>query len=188
MTGNRSSLVWTERATLAPSMMALDEAGFAAQIALRFGDHWGAVTPLGPRWSYPLKFHLARAGVRDRFALIGDAAHTIHPIAGQGLNLGLKDVAALAETVLDAARLGLDFGRLDTLKRYERWRRFDNFVLAAGTDSLNRLFSNDIAPLRLARDLGLAAVDRIAPLRRFLMRHAGGDVGRLPRLLQGEAA
>jgi 2-octaprenyl-6-methoxyphenol hydroxylase len=188
MTGKRSSLVWTERAAEAPNMMALDEDGFAAQIGLRFGNHWGAVRPAGPRWSYPLNFHLARATVRERFALVGDAAHTIHPIAGQGLNLGLKDVAALAETVLDAARLGLDFGRAEALQRYERWRRFDNFVLAAGTDTLNRLFSNDIAPLRLARDLGLAAVDRIAPLRRFFMRHAGGDVGRLPRLLQGEAA
>ena len=128
-----------------------------------------------------LKLHLARSYVKI-VALAGDAAHTIHPLAGQGLNLGLKDAAALAETVLDAARLGLDFGRLDVLERYERWRRFDSFVLAVVTDGLNRLFTNDIAPLRLARDLGMGVVDRIPPLRRFFMRHAGGDVGDLPRL------
>jgi 2-octaprenyl-6-methoxyphenol hydroxylase len=146
------------------------------------------VEPTGPRWTYPLKLHLARTYAKDRFALIGDAAHTIHPIAGQGLNLGLKDAAALAETVLDAARLGLDFGRLDVLARYERWRRFDSFILAAATDGLNRLMSNDLFPIRLARDLGMGVVDSIPPLRRFFMRHAGGDVGTLPRLLKGEAA
>ena len=188
LTGNRSSLVWTERDDLAPSMMALPDAAFDAQIAQRFGAHLGATKAAGPRWSYPLKFHLARGFVKPRFALAGDAAHGIHPIAGQGLNLGLKDAAALAETVLDAARLGLDIGALDVLARYERWRRFDSFTLAASTDALNRLFSNDIVPLRLVRDLGLGIVDGIGPLRRFFMRHAGGDIGKLPRLLRGEAA
>jgi 2-octaprenyl-6-methoxyphenol hydroxylase len=185
---NRSSLVWTERETLAPGMMKLDDAAFDAEIAKRFGAHLGSVKATGPRWSYPLKFHLARAYVKPRFALAGDAAHGIHPIAGQGLNLGLKDAAALAETVLDAARLGLDIGSLDLLKRYERWRRFDSFALAAATDALTRLFSNDIAPLRFLRDAGMGIVDRIGPARRFFMRHAGGDVGRLPRLMRGEAA
>ncbi len=188
MTGNRSSLVWTERNEDAARMMQLDDAGFAEEIALRFGAHLGNTAPEGPRWAYPLRLQLARAYVAARFAIVGDAAHTIHPIAGQGFNLGLKDVAALAETVLDAARLGLDFGEEEVLKRYERWRRFDSFVLAAATDGVNRLFSNDIGPLRLARDLGLGIVDRLPPLRRFFMRHAGGDVGRLPRLLKGEAA
>jgi len=188
MTGNRSSLVWTERDTIAPAMMKLPEDEFNAEIARRFGDHLGATKAAGPRWSYPLKFHLARGFVKPRFALCGDSAHGIHPIAGQGLNLGLKDAAALAETVLDTARLGLDIGALDALKRYERWRRFDSFTLAAATDGFNRLFSNDIAPLRFARDLGLGIVDQIAPLRRFFMRHAGGDIGKLPRLLKGEAA
>lgn len=188
MTGNRSSLVWTEREELAPSLMKLGEDAFNAEIAARFGGHLGAAKAAGPRWSYPLKFHLARDYVRPRFALAGDAAHGIHPIAGQGLNLGLKDAAALAETVLDAARLGLDFGRLDTLKRYERWRRFDSFTLAISTDALTRLFSNDVAPLRTLRDLGMGIVDRIGPARRFFMRHAGGDVGKLPRLMRGEAA
>lgn len=188
MTGNRSSLVWTETRTKVPGLLALDEAGFNAELARRFGAHLGATKSAGPRWSYPLSFHLARDFVRPRFALAGDCAHGIHPIAGQGLNLGLKDAAALAEVLLDAARLGRDIGALDTLKRYERWRRFDSFALAASTDALNRLFSNDIAPLRHLRDLGLGIVDAIGPARRFFMRHAGGDIGKLPRLMKGEAA
>jgi 2-octaprenyl-6-methoxyphenol hydroxylase len=188
MTGMRSSLVWTEREDLAPAMMKLSDADFDAEIARRFGAHLGATKAAGPRWSYPLKFHLARGFVAQRFALAGDAAHGIHPIAGQGLNLGFKDAAALAECALDAARLGLDIGNPQALARYERWRRFDSFALAASTDALNRLFSNDIAPLRAARDFGLGVVDSIGPLRRFFMRHAGGDVGKLPRLLKGDAA
>jgi 2-octaprenyl-6-methoxyphenol hydroxylase len=188
MTGNRSSLVWTEREQLADAMLNLPQADFEAEVARRFGSHLGAVQADGPRWSYPLRFHLARAWARENFALVGDAAHGIHPIAGQGLNLGFKDVAALAEVVLDAARLGLEYGSLEVLRRYERWRRFDSFALAAATDALNRLFSNDFAPLRMVRDLGLGIVDGIGPLRRFFMRHAGGDVGKLPRLLRGEAA
>jgi 2-octaprenyl-6-methoxyphenol hydroxylase len=188
MTGNRSSLVWTEAKAKAPAMLALDEVGFNAEIARRFGSHLGATQADGPRWSYPLSFHLARNFVAHRFALAGDCAHGIHPIAGQGLNLGLKDAAVLAEVLLDAARLGQDIGAADVLRRYERWRRFDSFTLAASTDALNRLFSNDIAPLRAMRDLGLGIVDAIGPARRFLMRHAGGDVGKLPRLMRGEAA
>jgi 2-octaprenyl-6-methoxyphenol hydroxylase len=188
MTGNRASLVWTEQAAEARRLIALPESEFTAELVRRFGRHLGAVKPVGPRWSYPLRLHLARAYVKPRFALAGDAAHTIHPLAGQGLNLGLKDVAALAETVLDAARLGLDYGELDVLKRYERWRRFDSFVLAVATDTLNRLFSNDFLPLKLARDLGLGMVDRVPPLRKLFMRHAGGDLGSLPRLLKGGAA
>lgn len=188
MTGNRSSLVWTEETNEARRLLALDEPGFTRELRVRFGGHLGEVDPTGPRWSYPLRLHLARSYVQHRFALIGDAAHTIHPIAGQGLNLGLKDAAALAETVLDAARLGLDFGRSDVLERYERWRRFDSLALAAATDGLNRLMSNDIPLLRLGRNLGMGIVDAIPPLRQFFMRHAGGDVGTLPRLLKGEAA
>ena len=188
MTGNRSSLVWTEETSEARRLMALAEPEFTAELRLRFGDHLGDVKPTGPRWSYPLRLHLARSYAASRFALVGDAAHTIHPIAGQGLNLGLKDIAALAETVLDAARLGLDFGRADVLERYERWRRFDSVALAVSTDGLNRLMSNSIPPVRLVRDLGMGIVDSIAPLRQFFMRHAGGDIGVLPRLLKGEAA
>ena len=185
---NRSSLVWTEAKNKAATMLALDDDAFNAEVASRFGEHLGATKIIGPRWSYPLAFHLAHSYIAPRFALAGDSAHGIHPIAGQGLNLGLKDVAALAETLLDAARLGRDIGGVDVLGRYQRWRRFDSFTLAAGTDALNRLFSNDIAPIRQLRDLGLGVVDAIGPARRFFMRHAGGDVGKLPRLLKGEAA
>jgi 2-octaprenyl-6-methoxyphenol hydroxylase len=187
MVGNRSSLVWTEREDLAPHMMKLDQSRFAEEVRARFTDYLGHVTPVGPRWSYPLSLHLARTYVAPRLVLAGDAAHGIHPIAGQGLNLGLRDVAALAEILVDAARLGLDTGAPNILDRYERWRRFDNVVLAASTDALNWLFSNDIAPVRAVRDIGLSITDKIPPLRRFFMRHAGGDIGDLPRLLKGEA-
>lgn len=186
MTGNRSSLVWTEKTSEARRLLTLPAEAFAAELATRFGAHLGKIASTGPVWSYPLKLQLARSYVKHRFALVGDAAHTIHPLAGQGFNLGLKDVAALAETVLDAARLGTDYGDETVLRRYERWRRFDSTVLAAVTDSMNRLFSNDILPIRLVRDFGLGVVDQIAPLRRILMRHAGGDLGTLPRLLRGE--
>ena len=185
---NRSSLVWTEKDTLAPVMMKLEAREFDAEIARRFGSHLGTAKAQGPRWSYPLKFHLARGYVKPRFALAGDSAHGIHPIAGQGFNLGLKDAAALSETILDAARLGLDFGSLDVLMKYERWRRFDSLVMSFAMDGLNRLFSNDIAPLRALRDVGMGIVDAVGPARRFFMRHAGGDVGKLPRLMKGEAA
>jgi 2-octaprenyl-6-methoxyphenol hydroxylase len=188
MTGNRSSLVWAEETQAARALMALDDPSFDSELRRRFGAHLGNVASTGPRWSYPLKLHLARSYAIERLALAGDAAHTIHPLAGQGLNLGLKDVAALAETVLDAARIGLDYGALSVLERYQRWRRFDSFVLAAVTDGLNRLFTNDFEPLRIAREFGMGAADRIPPLRRFFMRHAGGDIGELPRLLRGEAA
>lgn len=186
MTGNRSSLVWTERADLAPAILALDAPAFGQEMRRRFGSYLGATEVVGPRFSYPVGLQQARRYVAPRLALVGDAAHVIHPIAGQGLNLGLKDVAALAELVADAARLGLDLGGADTLARYERWRRTDSVVLAVVTDGLNRLFSNDRAPVRLVRDLGLGAVDRLPPLKRLLMRHARGTLGDLPRLLQGE--
>lgn len=187
MVGNRSSLVWTEKTADAKAILSLDNDAFAEEMRARFGDYLGECRPVGPRWSYPLTLQLARDYVRPRLALVGDAAHGIHPIAGQGLNLGLRDVAAAAEVVVDAARLGLDIGSLDVLERYQSWRRFDNVALSLVTDGLNRLFSNDIAPIRLARDLGLGAVAQMGPLRRFFMRHAAGMVGDLPRLLRGEA-
>jgi 2-octaprenyl-6-methoxyphenol hydroxylase len=186
MTGDRSSIVWTERAELVPRLLALDVVEFHAELARRFGDFLGRIEVVGPRWSYPLSLmHAARYGA-ERLILVGDAAHVIHPIAGQGLNLGLRDVAVLAELIVDARRLGLDIGNADILSRYERWRRFDTVALTAVTDGLNRLFSNTIAPVAWARGLGLAAVNRLPPLRRFFMQHAMGMVGTLPRLVRGE--
>jgi 2-octaprenyl-6-methoxyphenol hydroxylase len=186
MTGNRSSIVWTERAELAQRLIALHDAAFAAELCARFGDFLGAVEPVGPRWTYPLGLMLSERYVARRLALVGEAAHLIHPIAGQGLNLGIRDVAALAELVIDARRLGLDIGDEAVLGRYQRWRRFDALALAAVTDGLNRLFSNAIRPVRLARDLGFAVVHRLPPLKRLLMHDAMGLAGDLPRLVRGE--
>ncbi|MCK5746806.1 MAG: FAD-dependent monooxygenase, partial [Oricola sp.] len=151
MTNNRSSLVWTERADAAPAYMALGDEQFRTEIENRFGPYLGQVTPAGPRWSYPLAFTLAQSYVAPRLALIGDAAHAIHPIAGQGYNLGIKDIAALADVLVEGRDVGLDIGALTVLQNYQRWRRFDSAALALGTDVLNRLFSNDFGPLRLAR-------------------------------------
>ncbi len=187
MIGNRSSIVWTECRDQAPAYLRLDESAFLAEVSQRFGDQWGALRLAGPRWSYPLSMHLAARYVAPRFALAGDAAHGVHPIAGQGLNLGLRDAAALAEVIVDARRLGLDPGSLSVLERYESWRRFDNALFATSMDAMNRLFSNDIAPLKFARRAGLDLVDAIAPLKRFFMRQAGGDAGDCPRLMKGEA-
>jgi len=186
MTENRSSIVWTERAELVPRLISLSDAAFAGELAARFGKFLGAVVPIGPRWAYPLALLLAESYVAPRLALVGEAAHMIHPIAGQGLNLGIRDVAVLAELVIDARRLGLDIGGDTVLQRYQEWRRFDAIALAAVTDGLNRLFSNALPPLRLARDIGLAAVHRLPLLKRLLMRDAMGLVGDLPRLVRGE--
>jgi 2-octaprenyl-6-methoxyphenol hydroxylase len=187
MTGNRSSIVWTERAALAPKLAALPDDAFRAELGARFGDFLGALEFEGPRWTYPLAFLHAERMVAPRLALIGEAAHLIHPIAGQGLNLGIRDGAALAECLVDGKRLGLDLGDDEILRRYQRWRRFDAILLASVTDGLNRLFSNSLPPLKLARDLGLAAVGQVPPVKRFFMRHAMGTVGDLPRLARGEA-
>lgn len=186
LTENRSSLVWTERADRAPAYMSLDDDAFTRAITDRFGDFLGAVKLASPRWSYPLSFHLSHKFIAPRLALVGDAAHAVHPIAGQGFNLGVKDIAALAEVLGGVAGLGLDIGSLAVLNDYQRWRRFDSASLGLGMDALNRLFSNDLAPLRLARDAGMSAVGKFAPLRRFFMRQAGGDLGRLPPLMQDE--
>jgi 2-octaprenyl-6-methoxyphenol hydroxylase len=182
----RTNIVWSENSELVASLMALDDTAFLAEVSRRFGDWLGELTLAGPRFSYPLGLLHAERYTDRRLALIGDAAHAIHPIAGQGFNMGLRDVAALAEAVADARRLGLDIGDATVLARYERWRRFDNTLLATVCDGLTRLFSNDAPPLRLARDIGLASVGKIPPLKRLFMRHAMGVVGKLPRLVKGE--
>jgi 2-octaprenyl-6-methoxyphenol hydroxylase len=187
MTGQRSSIVWAAEDRLARELLALDDRQFALELADRFGDRYGALELAGPRWHYPLAMAQAQRCTDRRLALVGDAARAIHPIAGQGWNLALRDVAALAELVVDAARLGLDPGGAGVLARYERWRRFDSLALIGITDGLNRLFANDLLPLRLARELGLGAVERIPPLKRFFMHHAMGLLGDLPRLMRGEA-
>jgi 2-octaprenyl-6-methoxyphenol hydroxylase len=183
MTEDRSSIVWTERAAAAPAYLALCDAAFLSELQRRFGDYLGGLRLAGPRFAYPLAFHLAQSFAGPRLALIGDAAHAIHPIAGQGYNLAVKDIAALAEVLGDARGVGLDLGAMSVLERYQRWRRFDSATLAFGTDALNRLFSNDWGPLRFARDLGMGAVNAARPLRQFFMRQAGADVGRLPALM-----
>jgi 2-octaprenyl-6-methoxyphenol hydroxylase len=187
LTGNRSSLVWTERTEDADRLVAEDDFVFEAELERRFGHHLGALTVEGGRRAFPLGLTLAREFVRPRLALAGDAAHGIHPVAGQGLNLGFRDVAALAETVVEANRLGLDIGSLTVLERYQTWRRFDTVRMGVTSDILTRMFSNDITPLRLIRDFGLGLVDRMPAMKRYFINQAAGipDASG-PRLLRGE--
>jgi 2-octaprenyl-6-methoxyphenol hydroxylase len=186
MTNKRCNVVWTERSDLAQHYLALKEASFLDELRQRFGEWLGEIELTGPRFSFPLSVLHADRYSDLRLALLGDAAHAIHPIAGQGLNLGLRDVAALAELIVDASRLGLDVGSAPVLERYARWRRFDNMLLTAVTDGLNRLFSNDIGPVRHARDLGLSLVNSAPLVKKLFMRHAMGHVGDLPRLIRGQ--
>jgi 2-octaprenyl-6-methoxyphenol hydroxylase len=187
LTENRASLVWTEKTLAAEALRTARPEVLLSLLRRRFGPFLGEVTVVGPTFVYPLSMQLAERLTAPRMALLGDAAHGIHPIAGQGLNLGLKDAAALAQVLVDAARLGEDIGSAPVLERYAAWRRFDNVSVAAAMEVFTRLFSNDIAPLRLARGIGMAAVNRIGLARRFFMQEAGGAVGDLPRLFRGEA-
>ncbi|MGE0564728.1 MAG: ubiquinone biosynthesis hydroxylase [Pseudolabrys sp.] len=187
LTGKRSSIVWTEHRKEAERLLALPDDAFHAELEKRFGLHLGDISVVGPRRAYPLGLHTARTFIGQRLALIGDAAHVIHPIAGQGLNMGLRDAAALAEVVADAARLGLDHGGDDALERYQRWRRFDTMAMGVATDGLNRLFSNRSDALRLVRDVGLGLVERLPALKRVFIREAAGVTGEVPKLLRGEA-
>jgi 2-octaprenyl-6-methoxyphenol hydroxylase len=187
LSGRRSSIVWTQDRQFAEHLMGLSDAAFLTELEGRFGHELGEIRVIGPRRSYPLAYAVARSFTAERLALVGDAAHVIHPIAGQGLNLGLRDIAALAEAIADAARLGLDSGSQDVLTRYQRWRRFDTMAMGVATDALNRLFSNQSAVLRLIRDVGLGLVDRQADLKELLIREAAGLVGEVPRLMRGEA-
>src|SRR6185312_11985853 len=185
--GRRSSIVWTEDKREAERIVALAEAEFLDELEQRFGLHLGEITVLDKPRSFPLQYFVARSFIGERLALIGDAAHVIHPIAGQGLNMGLKDVAALAEVVVDAARLGIDLGQVDVLERYQRWRRFDTMAMGLATNSLNLLFSNRSTLLRTVRDIGLGLVDRAPPVKELFIRQAAGLSGEVPRLLKGEA-
>lgn len=185
--GKRSSLVWTETRKEAVRMAALDEEEFHAELERRFGLHLGEIRALDKPRTFPLGYFVARSFIAERLALVGDAAHLIHPIAGQGLNMGLKDVAALAEVVVDAARLGMDVGQAGVLERYQRWRRFDTVAMGVATNSLNFLFSNESKLLRAVRDIGLGLVDRAPPLKSLFIRQAAGLTGEVPRLLKGEA-
>jgi 2-octaprenyl-6-methoxyphenol hydroxylase len=187
LSGRRSSLVWTERRSEAARIVALNDDDFHSALEQRFGLHLGDVKALDKPRAFPLSYFVARSFIAERLALVGDAAHVIHPIAGQGLNLGLKDVAALAEVVVDAARLGMDLGQADVLERYQRWRRFDTMAMGVATNALNFLFSNESTLLRTVRDLGLGLVDRAPPLKNLFIRQAAGLTGEVPRLLKGEA-
>jgi 2-octaprenyl-6-methoxyphenol hydroxylase len=187
LSGKRSSLVWTEKRAEAARIVALGEEAFHGELERRFGLHLGEVKVLDKPRAFPLGYFVARSFIGERLALVGDAAHVIHPIAGQGLNMGLKDVAALAEVIVDAARLGIDPGQADVIERYQRWRRFDTMAMGLATNSLNFLFSNESTLLRTVRDIGLGLVDRAPPLKGLFIRQAAGLVGEVPRLLKGEA-
>ena len=184
--GGRSCVTWSENAARGAALMGLDDTAFLAELERRFGTRLGSLALDGPRSSYPLDTHLARTYVAQRLALIGDAAHTVHPVAGQGLNLALRDIAALSEVVADAARLGLDIGAGEPLRRYERWRRFDSTLSAAAMDGLNRLFSNDWVIARTLRDAGAGVIDRLPVLKTFLVQQAAGVAGDVPKLLKGQ--
>jgi 2-octaprenyl-6-methoxyphenol hydroxylase len=186
LTGNRASLVWTEPSDRAEALRTARPEVFQAHLERRFGEFLGEIAVEGPVFTYPLSLQLAERFIASRVALLGDAAHGVHPIAGQGLNLGLKSAAALAEVIVDALRLGEDIGSEVVLERYAAWRRFDTVTLSAGMDLFVRLFSNDNPLLRAARGVGMSVVNRIGPARRFFMHEAGGAVGDLPRLLRGE--
>jgi 2-octaprenyl-6-methoxyphenol hydroxylase len=187
LTGKRCSIVWTENTREAQRIVALPDDEFHKELEQRFGLQLGELKVIGPRRAFSLGLFTARTFIGERLALIGDAAHIIHPIAGQGLNMGLRDVAALAEAIADAARLGLDPGGPDVLERYQRWRRFDTMTMGIATDGLNRLFSNHSDVLRLARDIGLGLVERMPALKRMFIREAAGFTGDVPKLLKGEA-
>lgn len=185
--GNRSSLVWTEKTRDAEQLLEQDELVFEMELEQRFGHKLGKISVASKVQAFPLGLRLAREFVRNRFALAGDSAHGIHPIAGQGLNLGFKDAAALAETIVEADRLGMDFGTLTVLERYQMWRRFDTVRMGVTTDVLNRMFSNDNDMVRGVRDLGLGLVQRMPALKRFFISQAAGQSSSTPKLLRGEA-
>lgn len=185
--GDRASLVWTEERGKAADMCALDDEDFISEVNLRFSPKLGTAELAGPRKHFPLSLVLARSFIAERVVLIGDAAHGVHPLAGQGMNLGLRDVAALVEVVVETKRLGLDVGGNVALERYQQWRRFDGVTSALAMDGLKRLFSNDQAVLRELRGFGLRLVDRLPPLKEFFVKEAAGVNGDVPLLMQGKS-
>lgn len=186
MHDQRSCITWTEERARGEAILKLDDGAFLAEIEQRFGHRLGALQLEGPRASWPLEFQVARTMIAPRFALAGDAARSVHPIAGQGLNLAFRDVAALTQCLAESMRIGLDPGDNTALERYERWRRFDSVTSAAAFDALNGIFSNDSVLGRAARDAGLGIVDRLPGLKQAIVREAAGQTGDIPRLLRGE--
>jgi 2-octaprenyl-6-methoxyphenol hydroxylase len=185
LTGNRSSIVWSETTENAARIHALDDADYLDVLRPRFGDFLGDIALAGARYTYPLGLSLAHEMIAPRVALVGDSAHGVHPIAGQGLNAGFRDIAALCEVIVDAQRRGEDFGAGVALARYQEWRRFDNTALALATDTFNRMFSNDNSLIRMARDIGMGVINALPGLRRTFIREAAGLNGTLPRLMRG---
>ncbi|MBI3575789.1 MAG: 2-octaprenyl-6-methoxyphenyl hydroxylase [Gammaproteobacteria bacterium] len=185
MSSNRMAVVWSTRTDNVETLIGLSNGEYLARLQERFGDRLGPLTRLGKRRAYPLVLTRVKEHVRPRLVLIGNAAHTVHPVAGQGFNLGLRDVAALAEVLAAATQEGCDLGDPEVLKRYADWRARDNKVISAFTNSLIRVFSNDFPPLALARNLGLIVVDLVPPLKRRLLRVTSGLAGKLPRLARG---
>ena len=184
MQNNRSCLVWSEDKELAPHLLNLPEAEFINEISKRLGNHLGKFKVIGKRFSYPLNMILAREFISQRFALVGDSAHGIHPIAGQGVNVGFRDVAVMVQLIAEAMKLGQDIGSNSLLRHYQQWRRFDAMSMGLIMDSLTSLFSNDITLIRKARDAGLDIVNKIPQLKRFFMRHAMGTLGELPEMMK----
>lgn len=183
---NRCSIVWTEDTNRASEIQSMDDQGYLEELRPRFGDFLGQIRLAGTRFTYPLSLSLAQNFVASRLALVGDAAHGLHPIAGQGLNAGMRDIAALAQVLADSKRRGLDIGAANVLEKYQRWRRFDSATLAIATDSFNRLFSNDNGTLRALRDVGMGIVNAVPALRRGFIREAAGLTGDIPRLMKGQ--
>ncbi|WP_417782906.1 UbiH/UbiF/VisC/COQ6 family ubiquinone biosynthesis hydroxylase [Terasakiella pusilla] len=188
MPGNRSNIVWTESSRNAPVLVGLNDEDFHAELSERFGDYLGAIKVVGPRWSYPLTLQYAKRSIDQRLALIGDASHGMHPVAGQGFNMGARDACALAELIIETKKLGLDVGAGRVLEDYDKWRHFDNHLMLASTDAIVKLFSNNIGPVRFARDVGLAVVDKLPFAKKFFTKSAMGLVGELPEIMKEREA
>ncbi|NVK18632.1 MAG: UbiH/UbiF/VisC/COQ6 family ubiquinone biosynthesis hydroxylase [Methylocystaceae bacterium] len=188
MPGHRSSIVWTETSRTAPVLIGLNEDDFQAELSERFGDYLGDIKVVGPRWSYPLTLQFAKRSIDQRLALVGDASHGMHPVAGQGFNMGARDACAIAELVIQTKQLGLDIGAGRVLEDYDRWRHFDNHLMLASTDAIVKLFSNNVAPIRFARDVGLAIVDQLPFAKKFFTKSAMGLVGELPEIMKEREA